>query len=49
MKKDLYDQLSQKEKLMYDELNSFAGRLAARFDEVATLLKTLIQKVNIDP
>lgn len=49
MKKELYDQLTAKEKLMYDELSGFSNRLATRFDEVVMLLKALIEKVNLDP
>lgn len=42
MKKELYDQLNDKEKLMYDELHGFSERLTTRMEEIIELLKTII-------
>lgn len=42
MKKELYDQLNDKEKMTYDELHGFSERLTARMDEIIELLQTII-------
>lgn len=42
MKKEMYETLSRNEKLMYDELSSFAVRVTERLDETIELLKTII-------
>jgi hypothetical protein len=39
---DQYQSLTDKEKLMYDELARFAGRLTERMEEIAMLLKKAI-------
>lgn len=49
MKKELYDQLSYKEKMMYDELYAFSKRLSDQMDEVVELLKTIIAVADQDP
>jgi hypothetical protein len=46
MKKDIYDTLTAKEKLMYDELSEFAVRLSDRQEEIIELLKTIIAEAN---
>lgn len=46
MKKDTYDSLTEKEKMMYDELSAFAQRMAERMEEQNELLKTLIAMVQ---
>lgn len=46
MIKETYETLSAKEKLLYDELSAFAGRLAQRTEEQNELLKTLIAMVK---
>lgn len=42
MTKELYDTLSEKERLMYDELSGFSKRLSERMEEVIELLKTIM-------
>lgn len=46
MKKEIYDTLSEKERYMYDELESFARRLALRMDEMIFILKAILQEAN---
>jgi hypothetical protein len=42
MTKEVYDTLTPKEKLMYDELHAFAKRYTERLDEVVDLLKRIL-------
>lgn len=42
MNKEVYDTLTDKEKLMYDELHAFAKRYTERLDEVVDLLKSIL-------
>lgn len=46
MTKELYEQLTPKEKAMYDELFAFSKRLATRVEEVISLLNTIIAMGN---
>lgn len=46
MKKELYETLTGKEKMMYDELAAFAGRMAASQEEIIELLKTILAEAN---
>lgn len=46
MMKTTYDTLSDKEKLIYDEMHAFALRLTERVEEQNELLKTLIAMVQ---
>lgn len=48
MKKELYDSLTEKERMMYDELHSFSERLSLRIEEIVDLLKTLVAMAD-DP
>lgn len=48
MKKEIYDTLSEKERCMYDELESFARRLAVRLDEMTGILKAILSEANND-
>lgn len=49
MTKELYDTLSYKEKMMYDELHAFSKRMADRMEEIVELLKTIIAVADQDP
>ncbi len=49
MKKELYDQLDYKEKMLYDEMHEFSKRLAERMDEIILLLKTIISSAEDPP
>lgn len=42
MTKEVYESLSPKEKMMYEELASFAKRLSDRMEEMTELLKAIV-------
>lgn len=49
MTKEVYESLSPKEKMMYEELAGFAKRLAERMDEMTLVLKAMLQEANGEP
>jgi hypothetical protein len=49
MTKEVYETLSPKEKLMYDEMHEFAKRFTERINEVCELLQAIIVMANDPP
>lgn len=49
MKKELYDTLSVKEKLIYDEFSDFSLKMAARLDALTLAIKRLVEVATQDP
>lgn len=49
MKKELYDQLSDKEKMLYDEFIDFSGKLAARIEALTQVVQKLLDVATNDP
>lgn len=49
MKKELYDGLSTKEKILYDEFIDFSGKLAARMDALTQVMQKLLDVATNDP
>lgn len=49
MKKELYDRLDYKEKLIYDEFNEFSGKLLARVDALTAVMQKLLHLASTDP
>lgn len=48
MTKEVYDSLSEKERVMYNELTEFSKRLAERMGEVLELLQAILAEAH-DP
>lgn len=48
MRSERYDELTPKEKMMFDELAGFAKRLAERQEEIIELLKTILAEAHSD-
>lgn len=49
MKKELYDQLSYKEKMIYDEYADFTLKLASRIDALTQVMQKLLDVALLDP
>lgn len=49
MKKELYDQMSTKEKLLYDEFIEFSVKLAARIEVLTQVIQKLLEVATHDP
>lgn len=49
MNKDLYDQLSYKEKAFYDELQDFRRTLVSRIDALTQVTQALLDAATKDP
>lgn len=46
MTKDIYETLTPKERLMYDELANFSKRLNDRMEELTEVLKNILKEAN---
>lgn len=46
MTKDIYETLTPKEKLMYDELAAFSKRLNDRMEELTQVLSNILKEAN---
>lgn len=46
MKKETYDTLSEKERLLYDELYAFSLRLTERMEELIRVLREAVGEAN---
>lgn len=49
MKKDVYDTLSDKEKIIYDELVEFSRKLSAQLEALTQVAKKLLDVATLDP
>lgn len=46
MNQEVYQSLTYKEKMMFDELVAFSRRLTDRMDEIKVLLQTILKQAN---
>lgn len=49
MTKENYNQLTHKEKLMYDEFNEFTNKLALRIEAMTKVMQRLLEVATHDP
>lgn len=49
MKKELYDQMSAKEKMLYDEFTDFSVKLASRIEALTQVVQKLLDVATHDP
>lgn len=49
MKKELYDQLSYKEKMIFDEFTEFSTKLVSRLDAITLVMQKLLEVATLDP